>query len=245
MGTALIGGTGLTRIAGLTVARRETPETPYGTPSGPLLHGELFDRPVVFLARHGEAHRTPPHRVNYRAHIWALKEAGAAQVIAVAAAGGIHPGATLGRIVFPDQIIDYTWCRAQTFFEQDLEDVVHIDFTQPYCERLRGLLIDSARRIGLDALEQATYAATQGPRLETAAEVDRLERDGCHIVGMTGMPEAALAREAGLCYAACAVCANRAAGRGAGEITMDQIRRTLSGGMAQVQRLLEQVLPAL
>ncbi len=245
MATGLIGGTGLVRIEGLAVMRRETPQTPYGPPSGALLHGELSGRPVVFLARHGEAHRIPPHRVNYRANIWALKQAGVEQVIAVAAVGGIDPQVSPGRIVFPDQIIDYTWSRAQTFFEQDLDDVVHIDFTHPYCERLRALLIASARRIGLDALEQATYAATQGPRLETAAEVDRLERDGCHIVGMTGMPEAALAREAGLCYATCALCANRAAGRGGEEITMAEIRATLNAGMARVWRLLEQVLGAL
>ena len=211
---ASIGGTGLTKLAGLIVARKEKVETPYGLPSAPLLHGSLFDHPVVFLARHGENHEIPPHQINYCANLWALRACEAQNVLAVAAVGGIHAEITPTRLIFPDQIIDYTYARAQTFSDGSDNTVRHIDFTYPYCEALRKHLIQAARKAGVGAYESGTYGVLQGPRLETAAEIDRLERDGCDIVGMTGMPEASLARELGLCYATCAVCANLAAGRG-------------------------------
>lgn len=239
---AIIGGTGLTSYPLLTVTEREVLDTPYGEPSAPLLYGELNGKPVVFLARHGEQHTIPPHRINYRANLWALRHSGAEQVIAVAAVGGISPDMPPGRLAFPDQIIDYTWSRGQTFFEDDLTQVTHIDFTRPYCPALREKLIQAARQQGLDAKEDGTYGATQGPRLETAAEILRLERDGCHMVGMTGMPEAALARELGLCYAACAVSANWAAGKAPGEITMAAIERQLADSMARVNALLQQTV---
>ncbi len=240
---AVIGGTGLTRLEGLEVEGEEAVVTPFGPPSGPLVHARVGGARLVFLSRHGKPHTIPPHKVNYRANIYALREAGCGTVIAVAAVGAIHPAIRPGRLAFPDQIIDYTWGRAQTFFEEGLDDVVHVDFAHPYCEALRRRLIEAARALGLDAYEGGTYGAMQGPRLETAAEIDRLERDGCDIVGMTGMPEAALAREAGLCYASCAVSANWAAGRSDEEITMADIRETLGGGMAQVIRLLDRILP--
>ena len=235
---AVIGGTGLAALEDLTITRREALSTPYGAPSSPLLHGELAGHPLVFLARHGLDHRIPPHQINYRANLWALRQAGAQWVIAAAAVGGIRADLGPGVLAFPDQIIDYTWGRACTFFQDDLSEVTHIDFTEPYCPALREKLIRAARELGLNASESGTYAAMQGPRLETAAEIRRLERDGCDMVGMTGMPEAALARELGLRYAACAVVANWAAGKAAGEITMAEIQRNLVGGMAQVQKLL-------
>jgi 5'-methylthioinosine phosphorylase len=240
---AIIGGTGLTALAGLKITHKEVVHTPYGQPSGPLTHGLLHGRPVVFLARHGYSHTIPPHMINYRANLWALRHLGVEKVIAVAAVGGIHPETWPERLIFPDQIIDYTWARAHTFFEKDLAQVTHIDFSRPYCEPLRQLLIDAARAASVPAREQGTYGATQGPRLETAAEIDRIERDGCDIVGMTGMPETSLAKEIGLCYATCAVCANWAAGRGSGEITIADIRRSLEAGMGQVGRLLDAVVP--
>jgi 5'-methylthioinosine phosphorylase len=239
---AIIGGTGLTSLKGLEISRREVMHTPYGEPSGPLTHGILAGREVVFLARHGYSHTIPPHQVNYRANLWALKHAGVHGVVAVAAVGGIHPEMRPRRIAFPDQIIDYTWSRAHTFFDQDLTHVTHVDFTEPYDGALRQRLIGAARRIGIDAVEQGTYAATQGPRLETAAEINRLERDGCDMVGMTGMPEAALAREVELPYATCAVVANWAAGRGEGEITMDEVQENIGAAMANVRHLLEAVI---
>jgi 5'-methylthioinosine phosphorylase len=239
---AIIGGTGLNSLKELEITHREMVQTPYGVPSGPAVHGTVAGREVVFLARHGSGHTIPPHKVNYRANIWALHSLGVKKVIAVAAVGGIRPQMTPGRLAFPDQIIDYTWSREMTFFDENLTSVTHIDFTEPYCQELRETLIQAAKAVGLDPVEQGTYGATQGPRLETAAEIARLERDGCDMVGMTGMPEAALARELDLCYATCSVVANWAAGKGEGVITMEDIERHLKSGMDSVRLLLERVL---
>jgi len=242
---AIIGGTGLTALDTLNITHREALSTPYGQPSSPLIYGELDGRSVVFLARHGLHHTIPPHKINYRANLWVLHHIGVQQVIAVAAVGGIRADMEPGVLAFPDQIVDYTWGRPCTFFEDNLSHVTHIDFTEPYCPKLRGKLIQAARELDLKAWESSTYAAMQGPRLETAAEIRRLERDGCDIVGMTGMPEAALARELGLRYAACAVVANWAAGKVPGEITMAEIERNLIGGMEQVKKLLVRVISML
>lgn len=242
---AIIGGTGLTSLDNLEITRREMVRTPYGEPSGPLTHGVLCGREVVFLARHGYGHTIPPHQVNYRANLWALKDIGVEKVIAIAAVGGIRDDLGPESLAIPDQIIDYTWSRHNTFFENGTNGVKHIDFTWPYCETLRKQLIQAAANAGLDVSDKATYAAMQGPRLETAAEINRLERDGCDIVGMTGMPEAVLARELELCYAACAVVANMAAGRGDGEITMAEIEQHLVNGMDKVGQVLKAVMPLL
>ena len=239
---AIIGGTGLTSLNGLTIAGRELVDTPYGEPSGALIHGTFCDRQVVFLARHGQASNIPPHRVNYRANIWALKQIGITRIISVNAVGGIQAGLVPGALLIPDQIIDYTFSRGHTFFEDELSHVVHVDFTAPYCPSLRELLVTAAQHAGVDAAECGTYGVTQGPRLETAAEVDRLERDGCDVVGMTGMPEAVLARELELCYAACTVVANAAAGRGSGPISMAEIEANLETGMGRVRALLAQAI---
>lgn len=242
---AIIGGTGLTRLNNLEITRREVVHTPYGEPSGPLTYGALGGHEVVFLARHGHSHTIPPHCINYRANIWALHSVGVRQIIAVAAVGGIAAVTAPGAIVIPDQIIDYTSARCSTFFEGDLDEVTHVDFTYPYDEELRQAILEGCTGIGIDAIDGGIYAATQGPRLETAAEIDRLERDGCTIVGMTGMPEAVLARELGLAYACCAVVANWAAGRGDGApISMEDIEANLGDGMARVRRLLESLLPS-
>ncbi len=216
--------------------------TPFGEPSGPVIHSELCGREVVFLARHGHSHTIPPHKVNYRANLWALKHIGVQRVIAVAAVGGIRTDMVPGLLAFPDQIVDYTWSRPHTFFEENLSHVTHIDFTYPYDPVLREKLIQAAREARLDAREDGTYGATQGPRLETAAEIRRMERDGCHMVGMTGMPEANLAREIGLDYATCAVVVNWAAGKAEGIITMEEIQGHLTTGMAKVKVLLGQVV---
>ncbi|HMW43290.1 MAG TPA: S-methyl-5'-thioinosine phosphorylase, partial [Plasticicumulans sp.] len=236
--------TGLTSLETLEIVRREMVSTPYGEPSGPVTHGVLAGHPVVFLARHGYGHTIPPHQINYRANLWALKHIGVEHILAVAAVGGISARMGPGVLCVPDQIIDYTYGRHHTLFEGDLSHVTHIDFTWPYDEALRQALIEGGRSAGIPLIEDGTYAATQGPRLETAAEIRRLERDGCDIVGMTGMPEAALARELGLRYACCAVVANWGAGKGEGEITMEQIDQTLKAGMAQVRQLLRVVIPS-
>jgi len=239
---AIIGGTGLTSINGLEIIRKQMVNTPWGEPSGPVTHGRLFGKEVSFLARHGYAHNIPPHKVNYRANIWALKEIGVKRIVSVAAVGGIHAELTPSRLAFPEQIIDYTFGRSHTFFEDGLANVVHVDFSFPYAKALRDMLVRAGDEAGVEAWNCGTYGATEGPRLETAAEVDRLERDGCDMVGMTGMPETALARELELDYAHCCVCANAAAGRGAGEISMADLEANLVRGMKSVRKVLEEFL---
>ncbi len=240
---AIIGGTGLTRLKDLEIIRREVMHTPYGEPSGPLTFGTLNGTEIVFLPRHGAQHTIPPHQVNYRANIWALNNAGMDTVVAIAAVGGITPSMAPGVLAIPDQIIDYTWSRANTYFDGgELDSVTHIDMTWPYSQRVRERLIHSAKELQIEAVGSGTYGATQGPRLETAAEIRRMERDGCDLVGMTGMPEAALARELELDYACCAVVANWAAGKSGDEITMDDIAANLATGMDRVKQLLTHVI---
>lgn len=239
---AIVGGTGLTKLAGLEITERIIVHTSYGEPSAPVTYGNLCGKRVMFLPRHGYGHTIPPHKINYRANMWALKEAGAKSVVAVAAVGGINKLHTPGDVIIPDQIVDYTWSRIHTYFEEGLTQVTHIDFTEPYSEKLRQLLLSSASSATVKVGSGGVYAVTQGPRLETSAEIDRLERDGCDLVGMTGMPEAALARELGLEYATCAVVANRAAGRGDGAITMTDIEKHLKTGTTTVGTILEKLV---
>ena len=237
----IIGGTGLTQLYNLEITRREIVRTPFGDASGALTFGKLNGRDVVFLARHGYGHTIPPHEVNYRANIWALHSEGAARVVSVASVGGIRADLLPGTLVIPHQVLDYTWGRKHTFFEGPDQPVTHIDFTHPYCEVLRERLLKAAAAAGQAIVNNGVYAATQGPRLESAAEIDRLERDGAVMVGMTGMPEAALAKEIGMRYAAVAVVVNHAAGRGdsSEEIHLDQINAVLKASMVKVRTLLE------
>lgn len=239
---ALVGGTGLYHFPGLEAVERHAVDTPYGPPSDALVIGQLGERRIAFLARHGESHTIPPHRVNYRANIWALHHLGARRVIGINAVGGIRADMGPRALVLPDQIIDYTSGRRHTFFDGADQQVTHIDFTAPYDAALRVRLLEAARRAGEAVIDGGVYGCTQGPRLETAAEIVRLERDGCDVVGMTGMPEAALAREAGLPYAALCVVANHAAGKGASRagIAMDEIRAVLDATMRRVGRVLAQ-----
>ncbi len=239
---AFIGGTGLASMSGLEVTQRQAVETPYGAPSGELIIGKLAGREVLFLARHGEGHTLPPHRVNYRANLWALHSLGVEQIIAVAAVGGITAAMGPAQVAIPDQIIDYTHSREATFYDGGDQPVEHVDFSYPYSETLRQKLLAAAQDIGFSVVAGGTYGATQGPRLESAAEIIRMQRDGCDLVGMTGMPEAVLARELGVEYACCAVVANWAAGCTEGIITMAEIEQTLELGMQRVQQLLTRVM---
>ncbi len=235
---AIIGGSGFGQIKELEITAKKTVQTPFGDPSAPLVFGKLGKKEIIFLPRHGEGHTIPPHQINYRANIWALKEAGVKKIVGMGAVGGIRRDMAPGRLAVPHQIIDYTWGRAHTFFEQQRGKVVHVDFTDPYCEALRSSLIEAGRLAGVELIPDGTYGATQGPRLESAMEINRMERDGSDLVGMTGMPEAALARELELSYAACAVVANWAAGRGDGPITWEEIEASLDEGMEKARRVL-------
>jgi 5'-methylthioadenosine phosphorylase len=238
---AIIGGSGLSKLGNMEVVQRKVVRTPYGEPSGALIFGRIADCEVVFLARHGYGHTIAPHQVNYRANLWALKDSGARSVVSVASVGGIRKDLGPGVLVLPHQVIDYTWGRPSTFFEGSGAPVNHIDFTEPYSNELRVQLLKAAAASKEKIVDKGVYAATQGPRLETAAEVTRLERDGADIVGMTGMPEAALAREISLEYAAIAVVANYAAGRAESEhaIPLDRISAVLEESMGRVRRIIE------
>lgn len=243
---AIIGGSGLTRLSTLSVAHREVVRTPYGDPSSTLLFGQVAGGDAVFLARHGHGHTIPPHRVNYRANIWALKEKGAKSIVAVASVGGICD-CSPGDLVLPDQLIDYTSGREVTFFDGGEGNVAHVDFTYPYSPELREKCLAAASAAGLALHDGGVYGAVNGPRLETAAEINRLAGDGATLVGMTGMPEAALAREVGLPYAAICVVVNHAAGRGdsARRISMEGISHVLETAMGKVRTLLDHIAPTL
>lgn len=238
---AIIGGTGLTQLENLQINHRQVIRTPYGEPSGPLTFGTVNQHEVMFLARHGYGHTIPPHQVNYRANLWALRDQGAQRVIAVTSVGAIRADLVPGALVVPDQIIDYTYGRDFTYFDGKDKPVTHIDFTRPYNEKLRQQLLAAAKRASVACGDGGVYAVTQGPRLETAAEIKRLERDGADMVGMTGMPEAALAKELGLSYATIAVVVNYAAGRGNSidGIPLDTIGAVMSSVMERVKDILE------
>lgn len=236
---AIIGGSGLDQMKGLRRLEERSLSTPYGEPSAALLLGELEGQPLVFLPRHGQDHQLPPHKINYRANIWALKSLGVRHLVGVASVGGISAHLSPGTIVIPDQLLDYTHGREQTFFDGNGQKVEHIDFTEPYCETLRQQLCKAATRAQVQVVEQSCYGVTQGPRLETRAEIQKLKRDGADMVGMTAMPEAALACEAGLCYANCALVVNWAAGLGAGgPILWEQMADALVTGMDSILAIL-------
>jgi len=241
---AILGGTGMAQLGNLDVMRREVVRTPYGEPSGPLTFGRVAGREVVFLARHGYGHTIAPHEVNYRANIWALNAQAVEGIVAIAAVGGIGADLVPGSLAVPDQIIDYTWGRKTTFFEGEEAPVTHVDFTHPYAERLRLRILAAAAAAGETVKAGGIYAATQGPRLETAAEIERLARDGADMVGMTGMPEAALARELGVDYATIAVVANYAAGRGdsTAGVRLEDIGNVVQGAMRPVRNIIEALL---
>lgn len=263
---AIIGGSGLTNMAGFAIIDQQYGRTPFGNTSGPLSRGIMGHHEVIFLPRHGTSHTIPPHQINYRANLWALKQLGVDAVVGIATVGGISSNMQPLTIVIPQQIIDYTYGRQHTFFDQDtatyiqgqqaiaspLREVIkvtHIDFSQPYCDDLRQHLLTAATGLGEPAIFGGTYGATQGPRLETVQEICRMERDGCDIVGMTGMPEACLARELNLCYACCALVVNWAAGKGQDGniytqaiIPIAEIEHNLQLGMVKIQRLLGQLM---
>lgn len=241
---AIIGGTGLTQLSNLEITHRQVMRTPYGEPSGALTFGLINQHEVMFIARHGYGHTLPPHLVNYRANMWALHDQGATRIVSVASVGGIRADLLPGMIVIPDQILDYTHGRAYTYFDTRDKKVTHIDFTLPYCNKMRNQLLEAAGQANEKFLDGGVYAATQGPRLETTAEINRYERDGADMVGMTGMPEAALAKELGLSYATIAVVVNYAAGRGDSldGINLDKISLVAQPALARARKVIERLV---
>lgn len=236
---AIIGGSGLYSLGESFSLEEQVPRrTPYGDTSADVLQGRWQSIPVVFLPRHGPGHRVPPHRVNYRANIWALKQTGVSRIISVNAVGGITDEMKPGTLVVPDQLIDYSSGREQTFFDGDDRQVTHVDFSWPYSAELRGILTEVGLQKGQPLVVSGTYGSTNGPRLETAAEINRMRNDGCHVVGMTGMPEAALARELEIEYACLALVVNWAAGVEDEPISMQDIMLNMERGMQQVKSLL-------
>jgi 5'-methylthioinosine phosphorylase len=213
-------------------------DTPYGAPSAPLSVVSTGKAELVLLPRHGSEHQLAPHKINYRSNIWALSKYGINYIVSVAAVGGITEGYDSGCLVVPDQIIDYTWGRSHTFFESPATEIRHVDFTEPYSEQLRRSILNAGEASGETLIDVGVYGVTQGPRLETAAEINRMEKDGCNIVGMTGMPEASLARELDLAYACCALIVNPAAGRSSGPIELETINQILASRMTDIAKLL-------
>lgn len=237
----VIGGSGLdawTKGADQPV-RQITVDTAWGEASAPLRAWRLGDVEFLFLPRHGDQHQWAPHRVNYRANIDALRRAGVQRVLAINAVGGMGHLAKPGLLVVPDQLIDYTWGRAHTFFDRDDTPLVHTEFDEPFCAQARRSVLKAGEAAGLVLREGGCLGVTQGPRLETAAEIRRLVRDGCDLVGMTSLPEASLAREGGLSYAALCVVANAAAGESPNAVSVEQIEATLAAAMADVKVLVE------
>ncbi|MFC0677598.1 S-methyl-5'-thioinosine phosphorylase [Lysobacter korlensis] len=242
---AVIGGTGLYRLAELEDVQTLQPETRYGMPSGPVRVGLLEGKRVAFLARHGEGHSLPPHRINYRANLAALQGLGANRVLALNTVGGITQRFGPRVLACPDQLIDYTWGRVSTICEEAGTEVIHVDFGEPYTRSLRQATLAAARDAGVELVDGGCYGATQGPRLETRAEIARMRRDGCDLVGMTGMPEAALAREMGLDYACLAIVANWAAGAGPDPdevITLQDVLDNVAAASAGLPALLRKML---
>lgn len=242
MSIAIIGGSGLSQLPELVIKDEVKLDTPWGKPSATIIIGKLNKIEVIFLPRHGNSHSIPPHKINYRANIWALNEMAIKKIISVNAVGGITKLMNPNSIVVPDQIIDYTYNREHTFYEEDKNDIKHIDFTMPYSEVLRNQLIEAAQSIKLKIYKKGVYGVTQGPRLESAAEISRLEKDGCNIVGMTGMPEAGLAKEIGIDYACYSLVTNWAAGKSDENITMEMIEKNLEDGLKNIKRLIFEVI---
>lgn len=232
----IIGGSGLYGLEGLSVEREAEVATPYGEPSSCFKLGHMNGVKVVFLARHGDRHTIPPHKVNYRANIWGFKSLGAERIISVSAVGGIAETLPPGTVVLLDQIIDATYgARASTFYD---DRAVHVDFTWPYCPGMRALAMEAAVAAGVPLIPRGTYICLNGPRLETAAEIRHFSAMGADVVGMTAMPETVLAREAEVCLAGIAVVANKAAGLSGGKLTTAEVLETMQASTEKIKLLL-------
>jgi len=246
----VIGGSGLYEIKGLTIKRRKKITTPFGKPSDKYLIGQLGNTEIIFLPRHGAHHNIPPHMINYRANIWGFKKLGVSRVISVSAVGGIKRGLRPGDIVILDQVIDMTKNRKSTFYEgKDAQrpktDVIHIDFTYPYCPEIRHTLLRAGKRVRVLLKDGGTYVAVEGPRLETAAEIKMFGILGGDVVGMTGMPEASLARELEICYSGISVVANYAAGISKKKLTTTEVIEAMGASTEKIKKLLKETFKLL
>lgn len=234
----VIGGTGIDQLEGLDIVENHAIETPYGDPSRLIQEGRLGKTRLFFLQRHGSPRAIPPHLINYRANLWALRSQGVTDIVAINAVGGISEAMRPGKLVIPEQLIDYTWGREHTIDTGEKDCLMHIDFTEPYDRELRQRLLDIASAQAIAHEAGGVHGVMQGPRLETAAEIRRMASDGCDLVGMTGMPEASLARELGLAYASVCMVVNAAAGLDDAPLTLEAMRATLEREAAVVRQLL-------
>jgi 5'-methylthioadenosine phosphorylase len=238
----IIGGSGLYEL--VQDPRPVAVETPFGDPSEPPEAGTLGGRPVVFLPRHGRDHRFPPHRVNYRANLWALRSLGVRQVVAASAVGALRADLPRGALVVPDQVIDRTWGRPHTVYDA-VGPVVHVSFADPYCPRGRAAAT-SVRDPAMPVVDGGTMLVIQGPRFSTRAESRRNAGEGCDVVGMTGMPEAAIARELAMCLTLLAVVTDADAGvDGAEAVTHQGVLAEFGRSIDRLRGVLEGVVAAL
>ena len=243
---AIIGGTGLYQIAALENVETREGDTVYGKPSAPVRIGYLGGKKIAFMARHGEGHSVAPHKVNYRANMRCLKDLGITKVLAINAVGGITDAFGPRVVSVPDQIIDYTYGRLHSLSEEPGSEVLHVDFTEPYCAKLRANILRAAKKIEMPIVDFGCYGATQGPRLETRAEITRMRRDGCDLVGMTGMPEAAIARELALCFTTVALVTDHDAGVDAGgAVTHEEVLQVFARSLEGLKSLLKSAIGAM
>lgn len=234
----VIGGSGLYEIEGIVIKEGKKITTPFGDPSDIYRVGDIAGIEIAFLPRHGSPHHIPPHRINYRANIWGFKELGVERIISVSAVGGITPEMIPGTIVVLDQVIDMTKGRESTFYDADV--VVHIDFTEPYCPELRDSIFSAGKKSGIDLKQTGTYIGVNGPRLETRAEIRFFSRIGADVVGMTGMPEASLARELEICFSGVSVITNYAAGISEKKLTTTEVVETMRKSTERLKLLLKE-----
>lgn len=240
-GIGVIGGSGFYNIEGLVIKKKKSINTPFGRPSDQYMIAELKGKEIIFLPRHGNKHGIPPHMINYRANIYGFKRLSVERIISISAVGGISKGFKPGDIVILDQIIDMTRTRKSTFHDGK-EGVVHIDFTEPYCPEMRHAILMAGKRTGVRVRNGGTYVAVEGPRLETASEIRGIAILGGDIVGMTGMPEASLARELEICFSGVSVVANYAAGISKKKLTTTEVMEAMSASTERLRAILKEVV---
>lgn len=239
---AVIGGSGVYSLDFIDNPQKQEVDTPYGKPPE-VITGELEDKKVVFMPRHGEGHGTPPHKINFRANLWALNELGVERVLATTAVGSLKPDFKPGEFVLLDQFLDFTKNRPLTFYEGGEEGVVHVDMTEPYCPELRGVLQETAEDLGISIHSSGTYACTEGPRYETAAEIQMLKQLNADVVGMTNVPESVLAKELEMCYSTISIITNFAAGISDEKLTHEEVSEVMSKNIERVKELIFTAVP--